>query len=123
MYYVALTFFILVITLFTIVNIKIAYLLNKLGFNFEVMKILFFELGLLIVAFIVLHNFDYSTTGFGLSGILLGVIVPTLFISTKKKINLKKGKSKPKNMSQQEWNWREYEIGKSEWVDGGYGSW
>jgi hypothetical protein len=123
MHYVALTFFIVVITSFAIVNIKIAYLLKKLGYNFEVMKILFFELGLLIVAFIVLHNFDYSTTGFGLSSILIAIIVPTLFISTKKEINPKQGESKPKNMSQQEWNWRGYEIGKSEWVDGGYGSW
>jgi hypothetical protein len=108
---------------FVVGNIKIAYLLHKLGFNFEVMKILIFELGLLIVAFIVLHSFDYSTTGFGLSGIVIGVIVPSLFISTKKKVNTKQVQVKPNHMSQQEWNWREYEIGKSEWVDGGYGSW
>jgi hypothetical protein len=123
MHYVALTFFIVVLVLFTKVNVKIAYLLKKLGFNLEVMKILLFELGLLIVAFIVLYSFDYSTTGFVLSGIVIGIIVPSLIVSTKKKVNPKQVKIKPNHMSQQEWNWREYEIGKSEWVDGGYGSW
>jgi len=122
-YYAALTFFIIVAVSFVAGNIKIAYLLYNLGFNFEVVKFLILEAIMLIFSIIIVHGLNYSTSGFCLSGILLGCIVPTIFISTKKKVDPKQRKTKPKYMSQQEWNWRHYEIGRSEWVDGGYGSW
>lgn len=123
MHFVALTFVVIVVVLFIAGNIKIAYLLSKLGFNFEVMKFFIFEVILLAVSFFILHSFNYSTSGFVISGILIGMVVPSIFVSTKKEVNPKHRNTKPKYMSQQEWNWRHYQIGRSEWVDGGYGSW
>ncbi len=123
MYYAALTFSIIVAVSFLAGNIKIAYLLHKLGFNSEVMKFFIFESIMLILSIFILNSLNYSTTGFCVSGIVLGCIVPSIFISTKKNVVPIKRKTKPSYMTQQEWNWRDYEIGRSEWVDGGYGSW
>lgn len=123
MHYVAIVFFILVAVSFVVGNAKVVYLLNKLGFNFEVMKFFILELIFLTLSILTLHGLNYSTSGFVISGLLIGIVVPTLFISTKKKVNPKERKTKPKYMSQQEWNWRHYEIGRSDWIDGGYGSW
>ena len=123
MYYVALTFFVILALLFIAGNLKIAYLLTQLGFSFEVMKFFLLESIILTISVIILHGSDYSTTGFCLSGIVLGIIVPTLLLSTRKKVDPKQRSTKPKYMSQQEWNWRHYEIGRSDPADGGFGSW
>ena len=123
MYYVALTFFVILALLFIAGNIKVAYLLTQLGFSFEVMKFFLLETIILTISMIILHGLTYSTTGFCLSGIVLGIIVPTLLLSTRKKVDPKQRSTKPKYMSQQQWNWRHYEIGRSDPTDSGFGSW
>lgn len=123
MYYVALTFFVIIALLFIVGNLKVAYLLTQLGFSFEVMKFFLLESIVLTISMIILHGSNYSTEGFCLSGIVLGIIVPTLLLSTRKKVDPKQRNTKPKYMSQQEWNWRHYEIGRNDPADGGFGSW
>lgn len=123
MYYVALIFFVVLAVLFIAGNIKVAYLLTQLGFSFEVMKFLLLEAIILTISILILHGSNYSTTGFGLGGIVLGIVVPTLLLSTRKKVDPKQRSTKPKYMSQREWNWRHYEIGRSDPADSGFGSW
>lgn len=123
MYYVALAFFVVFAVLFVIGNVKIAYLLTQLGFSFEVMKFLLLETIILVISILILHGSSYSTTGFSLSGIVLAIIVPTLLLSTRKKVDPKQRSTKPKYMSQQQWNWRHYEIGRSDPTDSSFGSW
>ena len=120
---IALVFFVIVSLLFVAGNLKIAYLLGKLGFNFEVMKFFLFELILLAISIVVLHSSNYSNFGFVISGLLIGMVVPTIFLSTKKEVNPTYRSTKPKYMSQQKWNWRHYKIGRSEPTDSSFGSW
>lgn len=123
MHYVALTFFVIVAVLFIAGNLKIVFLLTQLGFSFEVMKFFLFELIVLTISIFVLHSSNYSNFGFVISGLLIGMVVPTIFLSTKKEVNPTYRNTKPKYMSQQKWNWRHYKIGRSEPYDGGFGSW
>ena len=123
MHYVALTVFVIVAVLFIAGNLKIVYLLTQLGFSFEVMKFVLLEAIIFTLSMVILHGLNYSTTGFSLSGIVLTIIVPTLMLSTRKKVDPRKRSTKPKYMSQQKWNWRHYEIGRSDPTDSGFGSW
>jgi len=108
---VALIAFPIVAILFLAGNIKIGYLLYKLGFNFVVMKFFLLESLFIGVSATILYSYSFSAGSFVMVSIILCCIIPAIYTSTTKIVNPSLRKTKPHYMSQQEWNWRDYDIG------------
>jgi uncharacterized membrane protein YgcG len=99
---------IILAVLFTVKNIQLIFLVAKLGFKVEIVLFIVVE-ALVVVPFVftTVGN-KYTTSILVLMSIVLGIFLPALFNSTKKKHNPKKAKNKPKHMSQSEWLWLDY---------------
>lgn len=123
MVYVMLGLFSLLSIAFVLLNIKIIYLLIKLGFYYPVIASMVVEWMFVAIAVAILTTYGFTTNSLFLASLMIGMFVPGLFKGTTKKVDPKKRKTKPKYMSEAEWNWLDYDIGHDTESSIGGGGW
>lgn len=94
--------------LFTLKNLQLVYLLNKLGFYRTIVNFMLFELVVLSLFAIIPLVKGLSMPFLVFFCVLLSILNQHLYAMTKKKHNPEKRKTKPKNMSEAEWLWLDY---------------
>ncbi|SES46269.1 hypothetical protein [Psychrobacillus sp. OK032] len=107
------------------IGFKIAhliYLLFKLGFNFEVIKLLFVLGVMAAFATFILVGTDYSTSGLIITSLIGGAMLPSLFDMTKMKPKSHYGKMKPKSVSERNYAWSYYGGGNHDCGNVGFSS-
>ena len=107
-YYLFMGIFVIIASIFILKNSQIVYLLFKLGFYFYF--IIFRIAKLLMVALVItiLDSFDYTTSSFVISSLILGMLLPATFETTQKRKPSKIRKKKSKKQSSNDYAWSYY---------------
>lgn len=108
MYYVVIILVTLILCTIALKYIQVVRLLFRLGFKYDILFFLVLVLAIVgfSIALIVWNN--YTTTGFVLGGLVSGMVLPSLFETTRKKKNSAYGKKRPKHVSDTNHAWSYY---------------
>jgi len=108
MYYVVVILVTLILCTVALKYIQVVRLLFKLGFKYDVLFYLVLVFVFVGSSIALIVGNDYSTTGFVFGGLLSGMVLPSMFETTRKKKKSGYGKKRPKYVSDTDYAWSYY---------------